>query len=223
MLGLQVGESASVSWVVHNDGGAARSIPYRVEELSGDWDPSERNMWLNGLAPGTPVTGTVSVGAHDSVAVSATAQFTRYQPFNPHELLWSMDSNGDGVLEKTSARGLITVPGAGTSGVGSPEPGAEAVPGPVAAATLDVSPNPFRGATEVRLGLPHGAGSADLAVYDAAGRRVRTLHAGALASGAHLFRWDGRDEGGQAGAAGIYFVRARIAGRTLARKFVRME
>jgi flagellar hook assembly protein FlgD len=44
-------------------------------------------------------------------------------------------------------------------------------------------------------------------VYDVAGRIVRTLADGTLASGRHEQTWDGRDEAGKTVAAGVYFVR----------------
>lgn len=46
-----------------------------------------------------------------------------------------------------------------------------------------------------------------VAVLDAAGRRVRRLHEGMMTGGAHLLRWDGRGERGQALGPGVYFWR----------------
>jgi flagellar hook assembly protein FlgD len=47
-----------------------------------------------------------------------------------------------------------------------------------------------------------------LEVYDLRGRRVRTVHTGPLSGGWHTMTWDGRDDGGQAQASGLYFLRA---------------
>ena len=48
----------------------------------------------------------------------------------------------------------------------------------------------------------------NLAVYDLAGRRVRTIVAGdLLGEGEHTRTWLGRDEHGRAVASGVYFWR----------------
>jgi flagellar hook assembly protein FlgD len=58
----------------------------------------------------------------------------------------------------------------------------------------------------------------ELAVYDLAGRRVRTVVRGPLAAGRHTFTWDGRTDGGRSLAAGIYMTRLTGAGRMIARR-----
>lgn len=73
------------------------------------------------------------------------------------------------------------------------------------------SPNPVRGGTTLRFGLARG-GAAKLAIYDAAGRLVRTLHAGTLAAGEHAMRWDSRGDGGGDVAPGLYLARLETPG-----------
>jgi hypothetical protein len=73
------------------------------------------------------------------------------------------------------------------------------------------SPNPARGGTLLRFGLARG-GMAKLAIYDAAGRLVRTVHAGTLAAGEHAMRWDARGESGRDVAPGLYLARLETAG-----------
>ena len=82
------------------------------------------------------------------------------------------------------------------------------VPGETAfASALSFSASsPTLGGSHIRLALPQGA-DVDLALYDAGGRRVRTLHDGHLDGGLHLLRWDGRDQAGQAAGSGVYFLR----------------
>jgi flagellar hook assembly protein FlgD len=48
-------------------------------------------------------------------------------------------------------------------------------------------------------------------VFDALGRRVRTLVDGPLAAGRHEIAWDGRDGRGVDAPAGVYLVRAAAA------------
>jgi flagellar hook assembly protein FlgD len=74
------------------------------------------------------------------------------------------------------------------------------------------SPNPIAGAGTIRFALG-ASGPARLALYDAAGRRVRTLVEGPLAAGQHTIGWDGRDDRGAQVASGVYFARLN-AGRT---------
>ncbi|NNF07392.1 MAG: T9SS type A sorting domain-containing protein, partial [Candidatus Eisenbacteria bacterium] len=50
-------------------------------------------------------------------------------------------------------------------------------------------------------------------VYDMRGRRVRTLADGSHPAGRHSIPWNGRDDGGQAVANGVYFMRFQ-AGET---------
>ncbi len=74
------------------------------------------------------------------------------------------------------------------------------------------SPNPFRGETALRFALPRGT-HVRLMVFDAAGRRVRTLADGSFPAGEHVARWDGCDTGGSAVSSGLYFVRFEAEGR----------
>jgi hypothetical protein len=68
------------------------------------------------------------------------------------------------------------------------------------------SPNPFRRVTTIRYDIPV-AGTARLAVYDVAGRLVRTLRRDSVSPGRHVSVWDGQDARGERVAAGVYFVR----------------
>lgn len=72
---------------------------------------------------------------------------------------------------------------------------------------LEASPNPFRATTTVQLSLAKTS-SVDVAVYDATGRRVRTLVQGERPAGVVDATWDGLDANGVRVAAGVYFVRA---------------
>jgi len=78
------------------------------------------------------------------------------------------------------------------------------------------APNPFQRATTIAFELP-AAGQTELAVYDPAGRRVRTLERGYLPAGSHRTVWDGTDERGQPVHGGVYFTRLTVAGETRSR------
>lgn len=99
-----------------------------------------------------------------------------------------------------------------------------AAPVPAAAAAISMSayPNPFNPQVTVawRLDAPT---TGVLAVFDAAGRRVRTLASGAFAAGAHDAVWNGRDDGGQPLPSGVYLVSLRGEAASASRKVVLME
>jgi len=87
----------------------------------------------------------------------------------------------------------------------------------VAFALDPVAPGLGTGPFRVGFGLPAAANAA-VDVYDAGGRRVRTLASGPFGAGEHTLVWDGRDATGGATAPGVYFVRLQSAGRDAVRR-----
>jgi hypothetical protein len=83
-------------------------------------------------------------------------------------------------------------------------------------------PNPFTGMTEISFALPSKI-NADLKIYDASGRLVRTLASGTLNAGAHTMVWDGRDETGHTVNAGIYFYKLNAGANQAVKKVVLMR
>jgi flagellar hook assembly protein FlgD len=81
------------------------------------------------------------------------------------------------------------------------------------------APNPFASRTAIGFSLPR-AGTARLAVYDAAGRLVRTLVNGERPAGPHEIVWDATDGGGRAVRPGTYFMRLEAAGTARTRSVV---
>ena len=80
-------------------------------------------------------------------------------------------------------------------------------------------PNPFNPSTRIDFSLPAEC-RVELAVFDVAGRRVKTLAAGVLSAGPHQRGWDGRDEAGAKVASGLYIYRIRTPEGVLARRMV---
>ncbi len=78
-----------------------------------------------------------------------------------------------------------------------------------------VYPNPGRGPTGIQVHLAGAAGdpalTGEVAIYDPAGRRVRTVRRGAMARGLSTLTWDGRDDRGAELRAGVYLVRVSAA------------
>jgi flagellar hook assembly protein FlgD len=62
-----------------------------------------------------------------------------------------------------------------------------------------------------------------LEVYDALGRRVRTLEDGMLPPGRHTRSWDGTSSGGSAVGPGLFFIRLTAPGVQSILKAVRVR
>jgi hypothetical protein len=78
------------------------------------------------------------------------------------------------------------------------------------ALTLRGHPNPARRRYSLSFDLPRSS-PARVSVLDAMGRRVKTLHEGSLAAGAHRIIWDLADSQRRRVAAGLYFCELRVA------------
>lgn len=111
----------------------------------------------------------------------------------------AVDADANGIPDGTWVAG---VPSAGAPGV----------------RLLPNRPNPFNPETNIVFSID-GAGAADvsLAVFDVAGRLVRSLVDGSLEPGLHSRAWDGRDAQGRAASAGTYFARLSARGQVVTR------
>jgi hypothetical protein len=102
--------------------------------------------------------------------------------------------------------------------VGTPPAGSRV---PEATVLMAPSPNPSAGVTGLTFTLAREA-RVDLTVYGLDGRKVRTLVSETRAAGAYRLEWDGRDEGGRATHAGMYFVRMTTPDVRQARTLIRL-
>ncbi len=93
---------------------------------------------------------------------------------------------------------------------------------PVTLQLHPVRPNPASDDARLRLDLPR-AGHARLHIYDASGRRLRTLVDAPLRAGGHVFRWDGRDDAGHVTPGGVYWVRGRLDEERVTRRMIRLR
>ena len=101
-----------------------------------------------------------------------------------------------------------------TSSVSRAETGA-----PLQFALRQNRPNPFHQGTQIEYELPR-PDAVEVKIYDAQGRWINTLLAGAQAAGRHALNWDGRDHSGALVANGIYFCRLHAGGQLLTRKLL---
>jgi hypothetical protein len=112
-------------------------------------------------------------------------------------------------------RDSVTVAAGGISGGSSP-----GVPRDVVLSAA--GSNVLVGGATIKYGLPRNM-DARLVVYDACGRPVRVLTAGAAKPGYYMVTWQGTDERGRAVPGGAYFVRLTAGGKSLTAKLVKLE
>lgn len=84
---------------------------------------------------------------------------------------------------------------------------------------LGVKPNPFKDHATISFQVP-ATGQAELAVYNMAGQRVRTLLSGRLLAGEHGFVWDGRDGSGKKVSSGTYLVNLKSGDQKVSKRLV---
>lgn len=95
----------------------------------------------------------------------------------------------------------------------------EAVKLPTAFALHQNQPNPFARTTTIRFDLATES-EVRLALFDAQGRRVRTLASGTRPAGFHTLEWDRRDDAGREVEAGVYLYRLEAGAFRAQRKVV---
>ncbi len=152
---------------------------------------------LNGMPPGTPVTGSVLLPPPGGFAdVEVTVQLVQPDPEFFHDLRFMADVDGNGQPETLITLGLHQA----TAPVG-------VTPGAPGRLRLTMRPNPVQRGGEILFAL-QSAAPVRLEVADLQGRRVRTLVRGSLlAPGPQQVAWDGADDSGRPLPAGIYLIR----------------
>jgi subtilisin family serine protease len=118
-----------------------------------------------------------------------------------------IDSVVEGALDDIRIEGLPPIPAAADE-ISGPSPLANA------------QPNPMRSQTKIafRVSTPCDV---SLQIYDATGRRVRSLASGTFPAGAHEIEWNGQDDGGSDLPPGVYFYRLRTGGTEQSSRIVR--
>ncbi len=138
----------------------------------------------------------------------------------------SWQALGDGLPDAVIVMDLSLVPGArrlrvATHGNGVYErpllPPAPSTPQRAGVVLEQNHPNPFNPRTTIEFTLARSA-PVTLAIFDAAGRRVRTLLRGEMRSaGGNSADWDGTDEAGRRVASGTYYYRIEANAASQAR------
>jgi hypothetical protein len=81
------------------------------------------------------------------------------------------------------------------------------------------APNPFTPPSAIRYALAR-AGTVTVRIVDAAGRVVREVLRGSESAGEQAWIWDGRDTGGRAVPAGVYFCEVRSGSESVSTKML---
>jgi hypothetical protein len=126
-----------------------------------------------------------------------------------HLNLWKLDGT-PATDQEVVFKEFSFVPARGPStAVSDPLPGT--APRFAAGRLFPAVPNPFNPSTTIRFELDR-TGFTGLAIFDVAGRRVRTLVSESRSEGRHEAAWDGTDDRGQRVASGVYLVRLQGRG-----------
>ena len=83
-------------------------------------------------------------------------------------------------------------------------------------------PNPFSDRLNLQFALGESA-AVQLAIYSLSGARVKQLISGWWPAGEHSILWDGKDGGGAALPAGLYFVRLTAGDKVIIRKLLKTD
>ena len=82
---------------------------------------------------------------------------------------------------------------------------------------LSVYPNPFNPVIHVEFEMARD-GVVEAVIFNPAGRLVKTLAVEIFPAGEHFLKWDGRDDGGRAMPAGVYFLSLKTDAGVVGRK-----
>lgn len=175
---------------------AFRWLPDRVEYRSWRGGPSEET-------PGNLIHSWTYTGPH----------IPRPEQPRVHLNLWQYDGP-PGSDQEVVLDAFTFVPEGGA--VAAPEVGPSAAP---SAGLLPAWPNPSAPPTTIRWTMTR-AEETEIAVYDVAGRLVRTLVRGPVPAGSHEVVWNGRDDSGRRVSSGVYLYRLRAGDAVETRRLV---
>jgi hypothetical protein len=213
-------------------------------ELPAGYDPADidvSTVMLNGAVPA--MLSPTSVGDHDSDGIPdrmvkfSRSDFIAFIEAATATKAWMRERASDDVAFADGTNFGVEVTGELTDGTpfsgtdtirlikpgNSSHPAGGAEPEETIASldrpSLEVSPNPLTGTARISYGLEAG-GTVRLAIYDAAGRLVRTLEDGHKSAGRHAVTWDRKTDDGRSVNGGVYFIRFEQPGSEIVRKLM---
>jgi N,N-dimethylformamidase beta subunit-like, C-terminal/FlgD Ig-like domain len=163
-------------------------------------------QWTNGIphptgADGTPLNYLVLGYSPASYGNATMGMYTRNgaKVFNAATINWSNGIAADDAIVERITRNVLDSLVYVASQVGIGEDWSSRL-------VLRNTPNPFAASTRIMFQLA-GGNRVRLAVFDAGGRRVKTLVDEPMSPGPHSVSWNGADELGRQVAPGIYLYR----------------
>jgi len=227
----QVATDVPVLGVLPVDQGVTMSLEMKAKNLVPGPAPSDLNfelralgdhhsdepsgvLSLNGLPPGEPVIGTLSIAPGQSEELKFTVQYPTAWRIGYERIALYGDDDGDGLLEhlgEMAVRGVppegsVGVPGGAGDGAGVRDLGR----------MFTAVPNPFGTTGAIRFRLP-GTEPVDvkLRLFDVFGRSVKIMHMERrLSPGEHVVPWTTVDDSGVKLGSGMYFLKLEAGKRT---------
>ena len=87
---------------------------------------------------------------------------------------------------------------------------------------FDNYPNPFNPNTRISFNLPKRS-RVQISIYNALGRRVKTLVNDVLPGGSHSYRWDGMNDMNINVASGLYFYEMIVEDKIVKKKMLLLK
>lgn len=167
------------------------------------WSVSDDHGWITSVSPAPTGQATLAPGVAKYFDVTIKMSGDCYPGLVDTVRLTANDTWIPG-RSRTCTTVVTCTPSTGTEGA------------PTSLTLAPARPNPTTGEAQLAFTLSR-PGRARLALFDAAGARVRLLVDGDRGAGPHAVAWDGRRDGGRRAAPGMYYVRLEAEGRTLSR------
>jgi len=202
-----------------------------ASQLDGYWDDNRESLlhWIkaarygiNGVVTdasnGDPVDAVIAVAGNDKSVFTDPAVGDYYKLLD--DGTYTVTVSAEGYDPQTINDVSVSWGSSTVIDVALLPEGIDSVDGvpQIPVARLVASPNPFGPKTTISFTLADMEATVDLAIFDAAGRHVRTLLDGARLSGTRTVSWDGTDDRGTAVAGGVYFTRVSAKGAELTRR-----
>ena len=204
------GTPSTLRFTVTNTDDSPVSVPYTITAVPTDGGGTPSAVSLNGLPAGDHVSGViVSMPPGGSAQIPVDVRFTAPRSFRFYDIVLAFDTDGDGVPDERASTGLTYVETQAPGAVDVSPP----APAPLALRLLPVVPNPLQRFATVEFELPERA-HVRIALYDMAGRLVRTLADGTRDAGRGSVTLDARGLSGS-----VYFVKLQV-GRTITSRSV---
>jgi len=190
------------------------TLNYMIAAVRGDNGEPSQGVRLNGLPPGEPVLGTLSLEAGDHTTVLLEASYDEEALIGYDRLVAWGDEDGDGIDEPLGEVAVRSTTIAGTSAVPG-EPGK--LPGPAEFGRLLLAfPNPFGKSDQIRFRIDGDTiAKVKLRLFDLQGRVVKVFYLeNMMEPGEHSVTWNTLDGQGRPLHSGIYFLRLDVDNRS---------